>query len=306
MYSQLAPIDLPTVARVALAENLDIQHAVQQVEASRGGLQSTVGDAFPVFIPTALFEAVDGHVRASQGNIIAANFNTFQPYALVQWALNPGKVYYNIIAARKRLLASQYQERAIRQETLQRALTQYYDLVLAQTRIAAADKSVAEAQELLRNTLSRVRAGQALGADEARARADLAARQHDLIVALKSFYDASVELSLTLRLEPTITLVPAANQLEQTLLVRPDLSIEDLLALALEHRDDLASVRTLIAAAAADRKSTAWGALGPRFEVDAQAGGISGHAQNINGSNPSFGLQRQERFAANRTMDWIR
>src|SRR5207248_1771835 len=160
----------------------------------------------------------------------------------------------------------------VRQEILHQALSGYSNLALAQTRIAASDRSVAEAQEFLRNTLSRVRAGQALGADEARARADLASRQHDLIIALKSFYDASVDLSLTLRLEPTITLVPAANQLEQTLLVRPDLPIEDLLAIALEHRDDLASVRTLIAAAAADRKSSGWSDLGPQFQVEGQAG----------------------------------
>ncbi|HEV8694140.1 MAG TPA: TolC family protein, partial [Lysobacter sp.] len=298
MYSQLLPIDLPTVVGVALAENLDIQQARQRVEASRGELESSVGDAFPVFSPTALFEAVDGHVRATQGNLVGVNFNTFQPYALVQWLLNPGGIYYDVIAARKRLLASRYQERAVRQVTLHLALTQYYDLALAQSRIAVANQAVTEAQELLRITTSRVRAAQALAADEARARAELASRQHDLILAVKSFYDASVELSLTLRLEPTVTLVPAANRLEQATLVRPDLPIEDLLALALEHRDDLASVRTLIAAAAADRKSIAWGGFGPQFQAAGQVGGISGHAQNIDGSNQSFGMHSQERFSA--------
>jgi hypothetical protein len=36
MYRQMLAVDLPTVARVAMARNLEIQQAQQRVEASRG------------------------------------------------------------------------------------------------------------------------------------------------------------------------------------------------------------------------------------------------------------------------------
>ena len=61
MYQQrLLAIDLPTVVSVAKADNFDILQAREQVEVSSGALESSVGAAFPVIVPTALFDWVDG------------------------------------------------------------------------------------------------------------------------------------------------------------------------------------------------------------------------------------------------------
>lgn len=69
--------------------------------------------------------------------------------------------------------------------------------------------------------------------------------------------------------------------------------------LALEHRDDLKSVRVLVTAAAAERKATWWGGLGPQAQVGYQAGGITGSAEDIDGKETQhFGLRNQKRFTA--------
>src|SRR5438105_2229137 len=47
MYRELLAIDLPTVARVAAAQNLDIQSARQRLEASRGRYETSVEAIFP-------------------------------------------------------------------------------------------------------------------------------------------------------------------------------------------------------------------------------------------------------------------
>lgn len=300
MYKERLAVNMATVVKVALAKNLDIQLAQQRVEAYRGRVESSWGAIFPSISPTASLEGVDGTVRATPGNLTSVAFRTFQPFAFVQWVLNPGKVYYDIVAARKRLLSTQYEERAVVMQTLEAAVRQYYDLALAQAKVSAAFKALTESTELLRIAQSRVKTGAGLAADESRAKAEVASRQQDLILALKSFYDASVALSVTLNLDSTVTLIPSVDRIPKITLVRDDVEINELLALAVEHRDDLKSVRTLIEAVAADKKSTFWGSAGPQFQIGYQGGGISGQAQNV-GSPPreqKFGMSDLQRFTA--------
>lgn len=275
------PIDLPTVMRVAAAKNIDIQQAIQRVEASRGRLESTQGAVFPVLAPTASFEHVDGTVRAVQGNLTGVGFDTFQLYATLQTVLNPGRVIYEIVAARKRLSASEHDERAVVLETLRAAANQYYELVLGRSRLAAAQLALTEAAELVRISQLRISNGVGLHADVLRAESELASRRQDVTLRLNEFYNASIALAVTLHLDSTITLSPAGDAVPAITLVRDDLSLDVLLGLAMKHRPDLASIRELVIAASADRKAAWWAALGAQFQVGYQYGGISGHADNV-------------------------
>ncbi|MBI4581741.1 MAG: TolC family protein [Planctomycetes bacterium] len=280
MHREILAVDLTAALRAARAGNLDIRQARQQVEAARGRWQSDVGGALPALGVTAPFEHVDGTVRESQGSLIGVGFNTFQPAAAVQWITNPGQVIYDLIASRKRLLASGHQEQAVILEALRQTGVQFYDLALAQTRVATAHQAVAEAEELLRISRLRSRTGTGVPADEMRAEARLAERQQDLVLAVNEFYRASVALAVTLHLDPAVTLVPSVERLPQVTLVRDDLSLDDLVELAVVHRPDLKQVRRLAEGAAALRGATWWGAFGPQFQVGYQYGGITGHSNN--------------------------
>jgi outer membrane protein TolC len=119
-----------------------------------------------------------------------------------------------------------------------------------------------------------VRAAVALPADESRARASLAGRRQDLLLAVNDFYQASVALTLTLDLDPTITLVPAPREVAQTTLVREDLDVDRLLGLAVRYRPDLRAARELLAAADADEGAVTWGALGPQLQAAYTYGGL--------------------------------
>ena len=282
MHTELLAIDLATVAQVAVAENFDVLQARQQVVAMRGEYESVIGAAFPVVVPTAVFEHVEGKVRATEGNLVSVGFNTFQPSIAVQWVLNPGRVIYDIVAARKRLAASEHQERAVTLATLRDGIVQYYDLVLRQARVSAAHQGVAEAEELERINRVRVNTGTGVPADMLRAKARLAERRQELIIAMRVFYESSVTLALTLRLDSSVTLLPAVDELPLTQLVRTDLSLEDLMGIAVLFRPDLESVRTLVDAVQADSGSTWWGGLGPQLQASYQYGGMMGHANNIN------------------------
>ncbi len=281
MYTEMLAIDLPAVVMTATARNVDIMQARQAVVASQGRVESAVGAVFPAIVPTAMFNHVDGTVRATEGNLVGVGFNTFQTAVAVQWLVNPGRVLYNMVAARKRLLASEDAEHAVTLETLRRSAHQFYDLVLAQTRIAAANQGVAEADELLRISKLLVRTGTGVPADQLRAEARLAERRQDLASALNGFYNASVALSVTLHLDSATTLVPSIEQLPPIHLIREDIPILTLLDIAVTFRPDLQSVRTLAEAVTADKGATWWGAFGPQFDVSYQYGGIMGNANNV-------------------------
>ncbi len=289
MYTEMLAVDLSSIARLSLADNLEVKNARLQVVASQGRLESTVGAAFPAIVPTAVFEHVEGSVRATEGDIVGVGFNTFKPSIAIQWIINPGQVYYNILAAKKRLSASRFQESSVQQQTLRLAVVQFYDLVYAQAQVSAMHQGVTEALELHRITKLRTQTGVGVLADDLRAQARLAQRRQDFVSALKSFYDASVALSVTLHLDVTVTLVPDLSELPPIRLVRDDVEIEALLGHALAFRPDLKRVRELMEAITADTGSAWWGGYGPPFKAGYEYGGITANTNNIVSSDSSLG-----------------
>ena len=293
MYRELLAIDLPTVVRVAAARNLDIEQARQRVQASRGRYEASVEMIVPIIAPALIYQHLEGVNQGANGVPVAANFSNFLPAVSVQWILNPGRVVSDIVASKRRMEASEQQAESAVLETTRLAAIQYYELALAQARLSVARQAVAETEELVRITAVRLRTGTGLPADDLRARAALAAQQQDFAVALYHFYQASVALTLTLHLDPVVTLVPEAGQITQSTLVRDDMPVEELLATALLCRPDLEAARTLVRAARADKSSTAWGGLGPQVQAGYTYGGLA-----TNTSEGNFSMHEQQKASA--------
>lgn len=295
MHSEILPIDLLTVVRVAAASNIEILQARNQLEAARGRVDSAVGQLFPTLSPTAIFEVVNGNVRATEGNILDVGFSTFRTFLAVDWILNPGRVYYEIVASKKHLAATEHQERAVVIQTIHDAVIEYYDLVLARSRIESAEQSLREANELLRINTLRAQAGTGLPADRLRSLAHLAERTQELTFEMNRFYHASVALALTLRLDSTVTLLPQVEQLPPITLVREDLTIDELLTIAVLYRPDLEQVRKLVEVAQADRSAAFWGGFGPTLGASYMIGGISGHdIDGASGLNHTSGFHTSQ------------
>lgn len=264
MYDRrMLAVDLPTAVRVAMARNVDVQAAQQHVAASRGAYEASIGMIFPSITPNITALGLQGAVSTPAG-LAVQGFNHIFPIAALQWIINPGQVAYNLVASKRRLEASDQQDQAVVQETTRSAAVQYYDVVLAQAQVAVARRSLQEAEELLRIERLQLKTGTGLPVDELRAQAALALRQQNLLTALNAFYNASVALTLTLHLDPTVMLVPKGGSIKQTTLVREDLSIDNMLVTAARYRPDLEAIRTLVAAAEADTGATIWGGLGPQ------------------------------------------
>lgn len=290
MYHELLTIDLPTVTQVAMASNLDIQEAQQRVNAMKGEYYSSIGAIFPIVSPNIEAQRISGAISQLGGALGIANFSNAIPALALRWIINPGAVVFDVIAAKRRLEGSAHQAQASVQETLRVASNQYYDLVLAQAQVSAAQENADEATELLRLERLKFNAGTGLPADVLRAQAALASAQQDLLTALNGFYNASVSLTLTLHLDPTVMLVPKAGNMTQLTLVREDMAIDRLLITAVNYRPDLKAVRDDLEATEAEKNATIFSGLGP----SAQATDVIERSPPAN--SPSDTTYRQKKY----------
>jgi OMF family outer membrane factor len=275
MYRELLAIDLPTVARIANSQNLDVQRARQQVEANRGRYERSIEAIFPVIVPSIAYSHFQGTGQNANGTLTTpVHFDNLIPAISVQWVLNPGMVVYDILASKRRLEAAGKEQQSTRLETARSASVQFYDLLLAQAQLQVAQQAAEEARELLRITQLRVHAGTGLPAEELRAQAQLAAFEQDVVIALNNFYQSSVALTLTLHLDPVVTLVPASRQIDQVTLVDNDVPIDRLLDVALNFRPDLEAARNLLKATQADTGTTVWAGVGPQLQANYTANNL--------------------------------
>jgi hypothetical protein len=112
MYRERLTIDLESVTRVASLDNVGILEAQQQVEASHGQLEAAAAAVLPTVGPGVALNHLQGVNTDAFGVLKLAHFTTLHPVILVHWAVNPGQVYFNVVASKKRLLASGQQERS--------------------------------------------------------------------------------------------------------------------------------------------------------------------------------------------------
>lgn len=290
MYHELLTIDLPTVTQVAMASNLDIKEARLHVKAMQGQYYGSIGAIFPIVSPNVEAQRIKGAVSEPNGAFGVANFSNFIPALALQWIINPGAVVFDIIAAKRRLEATAQQAQASVQDTLRTAADQYYDLVLAQAQVSAAQQNADEATELLRLERLRLDSGTGLPADVLRAQAALARAQQDLLVALNGFYNTSVSLTFILHLDPTVMLVPKAGKMTQLTLVREDLAIDKLLVTAVNYRPDLKAVRDDLEASEAQKNATIFSGIGP----GAQATGVIERSPPAH--SPADTMYRQQKY----------
>jgi outer membrane protein TolC len=267
MYDRrMLAVDLPTIVRIATARNIDIKEAQQHVAASRGEYEASIGMIFPSLSPNITSLGLQGALSTPSGVALATFKHTF-PAAVLEWVINPGQVAYELIASKRRLEASDQQDLAVVLETTRTAAVQYYDVVLAQAQVEVARRATQEAEELLRIERLRFMTGTGLPVDSLNAEAALAARQQTLLNALNGFYTASVALTITLNLDPSVMLVPKSGTLKEITLVRENLSIDEMLVTAVRYRPDAQAVRDQFAAAEADTGATIWGDLGPQVQA---------------------------------------
>ena len=137
------PIDLPTVLRLAGAQNLDVQIARQALEKAQANRTIALEKFFPWLAIGATYHRRDGFAQAvPAGTISSTHFDSYAPGGTLNAQVAVGDAIYETLAARQLVRASEHGLDALTQDSTLEAVVAYFDLVRAQAVIGVAEQAV--------------------------------------------------------------------------------------------------------------------------------------------------------------------
>ncbi|EEF57521.1 TolC family protein [Pedosphaera parvula] len=273
-------VDLPTVLRLASAQNLDVQIAREKLTQARASYNGAVMQFLPWLSPGVSFRRHDNFIQDVAGNIIEVHKESYAPGITVNAQVDLGDALYKSLAARQTLNAADHALEAQRQITLLSAIQGYYDLAKAQAQIAVDNEALRISQNLEQQLISAVSAGIAYKGDQLRAQVQTGQTALSLRQALEQQRVAGARLAEVLRLDPAVELVAKETELVPLSLVASNAALSPLVEQALVHRPELQASHSLVAAARSAHDGTTVGPLIPSLGGQAFIGGLGGGIDN--------------------------
>lgn len=214
----------------------------------------------------------DGQVQGSFGDFREVDFRTAAPFGRLSFGLNPARTWFENAAAFRRADAAADQERAVRRIVLVRTAQLYFELMRERVAVEVSRAAVRDSRDLLDIAEALVRQGMGRGDDAERARAELAGAEERLLLAVRGFQRASINLATALDFDPAVTLVPQEEAMRPVTFVPPEADLSTILNLALAYRPEIPAARRLLEARQMERRSEAARLAGPTIETFYQEG----------------------------------
>jgi outer membrane protein TolC len=285
------PVKLVDVLKLATLANLDIVQANLAVERARVALYRARAYALPNLNLGSTYVAHDGQIQNTAGNVQTVNRDSLFVGGGPSLSVDISAALFGPDEARKLLDAARYGHMRVTNETLQRVADAYFVLLRARRRLAVLDESIdfltseretdlrANTTGLLPLIKSFVKAGTALPSDQARVEADVVRATEARVRALEDVRVASAELARLLHLNALAFLLPAEDY-RWPLLIPGEAWFcqppEELVALALRSRPELAESQAVVEAAVARYRAAWWRPALPNVIVNYQWGGFGG------------------------------
>ena len=291
------PIDLPTVLRLAGANNWSIQLAMERVTAAQARLDAAEALWLPTLNAGLGYTKHEGQIQATSGEVVEVSRNALfvgggaklaaAPLAAgaggparMQVDLSVADAIFKPLAARKVLSAEKWRQWATFNDTLLQSTLAYFDLVEAQARWELAREALEDAQRLLQLTQGFVTAGKGAESDVSQVRAEIANRRHIVVQSQLSVRLASAELVRVLQLEASTSLRSAEQQPVLVELVAENTGLADMTSQALASRPEILEQEWLVEAARERARAETLRPFIPNLHLGASAGGFGG---GING-----------------------
>jgi len=270
-------IDLPTVLRLAGAQNLDIQIARQRLKEAEAEKAAATERFFPWIAPGFTYHRRDGVAQAVPSGIISdAHFQSYSPGVTLAGQVDFGDALYRSLAAKQTVRASAEALQTERQATTLAAAHAYFELVRAAALAQVAEQALKSSQEYERQLHEAVGTGIAFKGDELRVQTQTKQYQISLRQQSEAQVIASAELARVLRLDPLVRLTPDSDTPVRLQLIALDRPTSDLVHQALSTRPELREWRALTESARQNRKGAVYGPLIPTLSAQVFGGGLGG------------------------------
>lgn len=274
------PIDLPTVLRLARANNPFI--AIAQARAAEAYARQEQAEALclPNLSGGAAYARHDGQIQNSRGEVFTSSRSSLFGNAGLVASFRTADAVFQPLVARQLAGAASAAAQSVNNDVQLEAAVVYFELVRVHAALAINAELLAKATEMLR----RAQAADAAGvsktkADPNRAAAEVALRQEDRVALQGRAAAVSARLAQLLLLAPGADLVPLDSTVLPLTVVPLESHLDALLALAQRQRPDAAEAAQHVGAADARVRHARYGPLLPRLDVG-YGGGYFGGGQN--------------------------
>ena len=303
------PIDLPTVLKLAGANNIDlalIKEALVQAEAQNDA--ATLG-FFPAVSGGVGYTKHNGAIQDVSGNVIDANKQLHAGAGGLTSQVNLGDAIFNKLAASRLQTAAEFSVDAGRNVTLYSAAAGYIDLVNDLVAVKIAEDAVRISSEYEDQINRAVSIGLANKSDALRVSVQTQTYQIVLRQAREAAISASAKLANILHVNPATQFVPSDQVVPQITLIPLELKLEALSSEALNRRPELRASAASVEAADLQKAQSIYGPLIPSVGAQAMFGNISGGhigAPSNSGGSQDYAVMFNWRLGPGGLLDFSR
>jgi outer membrane protein TolC len=271
------PIDLPTVLRLVDANSPTVGFARARVAEAQARVARAEVQWLPNLTVGWAYNRFDGQTQNQAGNVFGVSRANLFYGGGPALTLDIAEALYGPLVARRVRSAAQFQEVATTIAAEQDAAAAYLDLVQLHALLEINTDTLKRAEELLAGAENAKEAKlDRTAGDVQRAKTEVLFRRTEGLDLEARTAATSARLGRLLYLQPNVKLVPADLAVVPLTLIDPSLTIDDLLATALDARPDLAAGRETISAAWARVKQAQREPFIPKVTVQNQTGSFGG------------------------------
>jgi outer membrane protein TolC len=273
---KVLPIDLPSALRLANVSNPTIGVARERVREAYARLREAQVLWLPDLEAGPTYVRHDGLVQNAAGLVFPVSKWNFFIGGGPTLTIDTSDAIFAPLIARRQVQAQEAAAQAVTDDIQLNVALTYLDLLRVYGALAINAETLTKAGEMLKVAQAAEAAGFGkTPADANRARAEVALRRQERIDLEGDAAVVSARLAQLLLLEPTLDLRPTDPAVLPIALV-PDAPLDDLVAIGLMNRPELAESRSLVAAALERWRQTRIGPFIPRLEVSYFAGEFGG------------------------------
>jgi outer membrane protein TolC len=269
-------IDLPTVLRLAGANNLDVQIAREKVNEARAASDSARSRFFPWISPSIVVRRHDENIQAVDGVILDADKQSLAAGLALNAQLDLGETYYQNLVAKQVVRSNEAALAGRQREVTYRAAVGYFELMRARAAVIAAEEAARITSRHAEQITVTTEAGLTFSGDAARVRAARERAELTLARFRTEQRIAAVRLAEILRLDPAVDLTPSDGDLAPLSLTTAGDDLGALVSKALASRPELDEAAARIEAARVLRRASHRGPLIPTLGAQASIGGLGG------------------------------
>jgi outer membrane protein TolC len=292
---QEAVLDLSTALRLAERDNPAIaigRQAIQEALALQLQARALV---LPHLRAGANYHVHNGVLQASSGLMRQVDLQSVYvgagsralgadtlAFPGVQFISQLGDAWFEPLAARQEVAASQARAGAIANTVLLEVAVRFLDLMTAEGQLAALRQSEEEANRIVQTTALFLKQNAGKDADARRARTEALLLHVQTQRAEEQSAVAAAELARVLHLDPAVRLRTPGRAIALLPLVDAGLTLEQLLPIAQNARPELAAARAEIARRETQVRQERLRPLFPTVSIGYSAGGFGGGSNRVN------------------------